>query len=372
MTSGQKRAPRSRIRGLDLARAIALFGIMGNHLLGAKTTVSLSMVVTMSDYHAAAFAVLIGCGVQLELEAAHRRQRSALTAVLMRAVFLIVVGLALGWVIHNVAVILVTLGLLTLVAHFAARLPQRTLVAVGIVVFLGGPALTVLNREHGWVGGLLNPNPTHLMDPFNTITALLIADPYPFLAWFLYALVGIGYVRWGRTHVRRPLWSACCCWVSAFVVAQIGMLLARTGGLTQVLTDPEGYSGSYLNVVTSALVVMGLILLCARIAGDHLELRKGLSSSVAAAEGNVFEVVVGVLVSVGQMTLTWYVVHVLVSERMIPFLENLPRRWAYLDFGVWALQVGVIVALTAWHRQYFQLGPLEAVPRWLAAKTLRR
>lgn len=358
---------RGRQLGLDVARALALVGIMGNHLLGGGTYAARATSQLMSDYHAVIFAVLIGCGVQLELDAARHRQRSPLRNVLVRGIFLITLGLGLGSVIHHVAVILLTLGLLTIVAHFAARLPNPAFLATLALTYLTGPALTVLNRAHGWTKQLLNPQLHHFTDPINATGSLLLADPYPFLVWTLYALVGIAYVRW-IIHRHTNLAATALAALGIFAAAKIfGRLLAPAGGTLRQLTETTGYSGSYLNVVASAAVAVLVISVCSLAANFAGRPAPAQPTRTSLPRTWPALAILPTLAAVGQLTLTWYVLHLLLSDPLIPTLEALPTQWRYADFAMWAAQVVVIVAVSAWHRRHYRYGPLEAIPRKVAS-----
>ena len=358
---------RGRQLGLDVARALALVGIMGNHLLGGGTYAAQATSQIMSDYHAVIFAVLIGCGVQLELDAARRHGNNPLRTVLVRCIFLIALGLGIASVTQHVAVILLTLGLLTIVAHFAARLPNPAFIAILTITYLAAPALTILNRAHGWTKQLLNAQLHHFADPINTTGSLLLADPYPFLVWTVYALAGIAYVRWiinRHTNLARTALAS----LVVFAVAKIaGRLLAPAGGILQQLTETTGYSGSYLNVVASAAVAIFIIATCSLVVKVVHRQSAANTKNLSLPRTWLAHEIIPTLAAVGQLTLTWYVAHLLVSDEMIPWLENLPPAWRYADFAMWAGQVLVIVAVSAWHRRHYRYGPLEAIPRKVAS-----
>lgn len=358
---------RQRQLGLDVARALALFGIMGNHLLGVNNWPSAAAVWIMSDYHAVIFAVLIGCGVQLELDAARRRQRNPLRNVLIRGTFLIFLGLGLGIVIENVAVILVTLGMLTVVAHFAARLRTPAFSVLATLTFLVGPLLTIYNRAHSWSPQLMNPEPRDFAHPFTSVTSLLLADPYPFLAWVIYALVGIAYVRWVVSR-HANLLAVMGISVVVFVAAKlVSAWLAASTPVVVSLTETVGYTGSYLNLVCSAAMSVFIIAACSYLVEIFPRGRMLPAGSWARARTWVGNQLLPTFAAAGQLTLTWYVAHLLVSDPIIPILEALPPAWRYADFAMWAAQVAVIVAISAWHRRYYRYGPLEAIPRKVAS-----
>lgn len=358
---------RWRQLGLDVARALALVGIMGNHLLGGGTYAAQATSQLMSDYHAVIFAVLIGCGVQLELDAARRRQRSPLRNVLIRGAFLILLGLVLGTTIKHVAVILVTLGMLTVVAHFAARLRTPAFSVLATLTFLVGPLLTIYNRAHGWSPQLMNPEPRDFAHPLTSVTSLLVADPYPFLAWVIYALVGIAYVRWVVSR-HANLLTVMGVSVVVFVAAKlVSAWLAASTPVVVSLTETVGYTGSYLNLVCSAAMSVFIIAACSYLVEIFPRGRALPAGSRARARTWVGNQLLPTFAAAGQLTLTWYVAHLLVSDPIIPILEALPPAWRYGDFGVWAIQILVVLVGSAWHRRHYRYGPLEALPRKVAS-----
>lgn len=344
---------RPRIGGLDVARALALFGIMGNHLMGSDTTASWFIVRIMADFHAVAFAVLIGAGAQLEYEAAKRRNDTSWLPVLIRAGFLIVLGLAVGWWATRIAVILVTLGLLTLVCR--AIVPARTSIVAAILAsfVIVGPLLTAANVAYDWGRPLYSPDFFDVVRPAAYIS-LMVADPYPFVAWVTYGVVGIMYVRLVVNAQRRYLAVAGGAIIGAAIALGVDLL---TRDLATLFTDRlltwEAYSGSYVNIISSALIVVAGVALCSWA----VENARGIAGKALT-----------VLAGVGQLTLTWYVVHIFASDRMIGFLENLEPHLAYLDIGVWAIQIALVCLLSPLYLANFRIGPLEAVPRWISQR----
>ncbi len=349
MSSEPVRAPqRQRLLGLDVARALALFGIMANHLLSGPTWAAHTLVHLMSDYHAVGFAVLIGAGAQLEGQRKSGREQAI--SVTMRAGFLCLLGFTLGMWVTSVAVILVTLGFLTALAYIGAKLPAKTLAVALVLVGLLGPVGTIANRLYEYLPANLNPNFYDLAHP-RQIAALFISDPYPFLAWLFYALCGIALMRWAGARAR-PVVVGISLVAGGFAVVLLTSCIPVPDQYVPYIAALE-YSGSYGNIAASAAIVCGLILCC-----YGLDLRMGDMARWAQSTWRV-------LAQVGQLTLTWYVVHVVVSNPIIPYLEHLERAERYVDFAVWVGQIVVIVAVTVLYRRAFRLGPLEAVPREL-------
>lgn len=346
---------RPRLLGLDVARALALFGIMANHLLSGPTWAAHTLVHAMSDYHAVAFAVLIGTGAQLEGQRKTGREQAV--SVALRAGFVCLLGFTLGMWVTSVAVILVTLGFLTALAFVGAKLPTKALLSALVLVGVVGPVATVANRLHEYLPTNLNPNFYDLAHP-RQIAALFISDPYPFLAWLFYALCGIALTRWARAHAR-PVVAGISLLTGGFVVVLLTTRMPLADDYAPYIAALD-YSGSLGNIVASTAIVCGLILCSYGFDQRVGDMARGVQRAWRG------------LAQVGQLTLTWYVVHVVVSNPIIPYLEHLEQAVRYLDFGVWLGQIAVIVTLTIPYRRVFRLGPLEAVPRELTRVWGRR
>lgn len=346
--SAEQSGSRNRIAGLDVARGLALFGIAGNHLMGANTTASWLITRIMADFHAVAFAFLIGSGVQLEYDAAKRRGQSSWPSVLIRAAFLVILGAIVGWWATRVAVILVTLGLLTVVARAVVGLATWALASLTGLIFLGGPLLTSGNVAFGWSGTLYSPDLTDAFRP-EAYLSFFVAEPYPFVTWTFYALVGMLYVR---LVLKKPrlYWLTTCLAIggAAIALAIDAATRPRASVFVDGLLTWEAYSGSYVNVASSALVVIAGVTLCCILADG--------------ARGHMRSLIT-VLTAVGQLTLTWYVVHILISDRIMTYLEHLPPHLAYLDIGIWVAQMIGFTLLSALYKGHFRYGPLEAIPR---------
>ena len=111
-----------RLRGIDAARGLALLGMMATHLLPtfeSNATLTPTWIgLTLSGRAAALFAVLAGVGLALSTGKDKPLEGADLTAarrgVALRALVIAAVGLTLGGLEVNVAIILVHYAVLFL------------------------------------------------------------------------------------------------------------------------------------------------------------------------------------------------------------------------------------------------------------------
>src|SRR6476661_8535500 len=162
--SGTKKgaAVSTRLAGIDAARGLALLGMMATHLLPTfESDAALTPTwigLTFSGRAAALFAVLAGVGLALStgkntpLEGA--QLSAARRGVALRALVIAVVGLSLGGLDINIAVILVHYAVLFLCILPFLGLGVKPLCAWAAGWILASPVLAYLMRP--W---LLAPEP---------------------------------------------------------------------------------------------------------------------------------------------------------------------------------------------------------------------
>ncbi|HWL98353.1 MAG TPA: heparan-alpha-glucosaminide N-acetyltransferase domain-containing protein [Nocardioidaceae bacterium] len=235
-----------RIVGIDMARALALFGMMATHLLPDSVdgrTVAWWQQVA-GGRAAALFALLAGVSLALitaraastpadadptqaestgagpeetpdrTTEATPERtpdgtqrpsRRTALRAaragILVRAAVIAVLGLFLGQLDTGIAVILTYYGVLFVFGLPFLGLGWRTLAALAAGWAVVSPVLSHLVREH--LPERLGPSPSLdflLQYPLRLVTELVFTGYYPTFQWLAYLLAGMAI---GRLPLRR-------------------------------------------------------------------------------------------------------------------------------------------------------------------------
>ncbi len=346
-----------RIIGLDLARAMAMLGMVIAHYVwpdDSGTAVDL-LAGAMKGRAMPLFVLLGGVGVTLAVSRFPTPDR----ALLVRAGLLFALGLLAHELSEWVAVILQWYGLLFALSPLLRRLPTTALVAAAAGVAVAG----------GWTFQVLGTWPRvaiawHDLDsPVRVGRALLVDGSYPLLpvgSFFLLGLV-IGRLDLRSARVARHLAAIGTAvglgslWLVDAIVATQGInptvfdAAKRTPNpsgydpsrfwATQLL-DHTGHSQMLAWVVSAAgtsIAVVGLCLLLAPRA----------------------KAFVGPLVSLGRMALTFYVFQIVLTQ-WVPFPSTTGHGQEMATTA--AIYLGFAAFAHVWLRAY-PAGPLEALLR---------
>jgi uncharacterized membrane protein len=197
--------PSSRLPAIDVARGIALIGMMAVHLLSSGSGAIGTVHTLAGGRSAALFAVLAGVGLALSSGGSHpdpERLRTARRAIAVRAALIAGLGLTLGGVPTPAAVILVYYGVLFLLALPVLGWSSRRLALAAAGWAVLSPVVSQLLRSAGLSEG---PGPnlfwSDLADPGTVARHLLLTGYYPVLTWGTYLLAGLAV---GRLALQRP------------------------------------------------------------------------------------------------------------------------------------------------------------------------
>ncbi|MDP9886710.1 heparan-alpha-glucosaminide N-acetyltransferase domain-containing protein [Pseudarthrobacter enclensis] len=373
-----------RLRGIDAARGLALLGMMATHLLPtfeSNATLTPTWVgLTFSGRAAALFAVLAGVGLALstgknkpvegpELSAARR-------GVALRALVIAVVGLTLGGLEVNVAIILVHYAVLFLCVLPFLGLGAKRLFAWAAGWLLASPVLAYLLRP--WLLAAEpplklghNPNWEDLGTPFRLLADVFLTGYYPALQWLSYLLVGLAIGRLVLTRALVPALLLVGGTVVAVAARTLGVAAMEDWGgraaLEKVLNSPGYPLASVLQVNLAGFPQddsWWWLASAAPHSGTTLDLLH--TSAVAAAVigaclllGRLAEWVdLDLLLPLrgpGAMTLTLYAVHVWVVSGF--YLKPLPAGWTedgmYFAHAAAAIMIGMLFVVLK------RRGPLE-------------
>ena len=388
-TAKPSKAPRSssaaeRLRGIDAARGLALLGMMATHLLPTfESNADLTPTwigLTFSGRAAALFAVLAGIGLALstgkEVPAEGTRLGAARRGIALRAVVIAAVGLTLGGLEVNLAIILVHYAVLFLCVLPFLGLKPKALCAWAAGWILVSPVLAYLLRP--WLLASNpplklghNPSWEDLSTPGQLLGDLFLTGYYPVAQWLSYLLVGLLIGRLPLTKALVPWLLLFGGTVLALVTKSLGVAAMESWGgraaLQDVLNAPDYPLDSVLQVNLTGVPQEGSwwwLASAAPHSGTTLDLAH--TSAVAAA-------VVGACLLLGRladwldldlllplrgagaMTLTLYTVHVWVVSGF--YLKPLPAGWTedgmYFAHAATAVVVGMVFVLLKWR------GPLE-------------
>ena len=364
--------------GIDLARAVALLGMMLAHL-GPPWTGFGSP--PLSDWLAAGraaplFAVLAGLSIglmtRLDPEGVGSRP-----AVVRRAAVLLVIGLGLAALPDlTILVILPCYAVLIAATVVVRGLSTRALVVLAVVWCLLSPAVLFGVRQ------VIDEPVTAVIQPSfggglgEVPVSLLVWGGYPAIVWFGYVLVGLVLARLDlrsavvtrRLVAGGAVATVATLWVAASALF-LGVFRDATGEprFEQLFVSPSAYdpldltwfwaagqhTSTPLNVLGSAGSAVLAIGLCL-----------WLCRSARAAR------LVSPLRAAGSMTLTLYVMHVVLTwanrERDAGFTGGF--------YSEWWVQALLLVTLAWLWRLIALRGPLEAIVRWCstARPRLRR
>ena len=416
---------RVRYVGIDLARFIAIAGMMAAHLLAplamfpgvsdSDRELAMGTSLISNGAPAALFAVLGGVSIVF----ATRKQLSgglvgkAMASVAVRGVVLIVLGVLLGFVDNNIIVILAYYGVAMILVAPLIKAKSWVLASLAAVLGLGFGWLNITLRRslevhmegpHINVGFITS-------DPLGTLRAIFVTGEYPAITWVTYLLVGMLIGRaltsatargaLGRTAAKLAVIGG-----AVFVVSQLvsnwllgklidfGVIepqasqqmshteilqaaqtqLLQIGGsgappsphiVSQLLAVP--HSGSIMDLARtmalSALVIGLLVWLCDRE-------RPQASASVATSPG-LGARLLDTVRAAGAAPLTIYTTHIVVSGiiqgtffRSAEQAGGLPETgipWWVMGPGALVLQLAGVLAIGAVLSITKRRGPLETL-----------
>ena len=365
-----------RLVGVDLARALAVFGMYVVHIgppLSATDGVA-SWVRYMADGHSSVlFATLAGFSLML---IAGRREpktglagRQAKARIAIRAVILLALGTAMAMEYGGV-IILGFYGVYFLLALPLVRLRARTLAIIAAALALVTPqlsfALSSLLTQP--VQQSINAyDPLHRLSDVGVLD-LLFTGFYPTITWIPFVIAGMALARLDLSQAAVQ-WRLAALG-AALTVAAYGMslLLAGKDALRSTAEDGSSSGGSgSMPLDSGALEPQASSLLTA---GPH----SGTTFDIIGSVGVAILVIVGAtvamdrlprlrrlatpVVAVGTMSLTAYVGHFVIQS----FLPGPGPESAHTTEQSWVpllmFILGAIVFAVIWSR-FFRRGPLE-------------
>lgn len=330
---------RGRLVGVDVARGLALIGMMAVHVtprLDPGGSASVAYLLA-SGRASALFAVLAGVGLALA--------RATPRGAVARAAVIASVGLTLGLMDTPVAVILVHYGVLFMCAVPFLRLPAGRLVPIAAAWLVTAPVLAHVLRAQVPPGPGGNPSWLSLTDPVQLLVELLLTGYYPVLQWTGYVLTGlaVGRLALARKDVALMLLGTGAVVAGGAVVAS-ELLLGPLGGAAYVDATLQTYG-------TTPTTSWWWLAVATPHSGTPLALLHGAGSALAVLGAGLLlapmaRVPLLPLAAAGSMTLTLYTLHVVA-----------------VGLGLRVLAVQVVLALGGamlW-RASGRRGPLESL-----------
>ncbi len=360
-----------RIAGFDIARALAIFGmiivnfktVMGAEQNGPVWLVSLTGL--LDGRAAATFVVLAGVGLSLLSQKGRTlgdpdRLAQDRRTLLKRALFLFVAGM-LYTPIYS-ADILHFYGVYIAVAAFLLTASTRQLfIYSGVLVLAFVVMFFALNYDQGWDWKTLEYD--GFWTPLGWVRHLFYNGFHPVVPWLAFLFVGmvIGRQDMRNRVIRRRVFM----WGLGIALAAEGVswLLVHTLSLGASLADQEAIVAIFGTEPMPPMpfyIIAGAGTACAIIA-----------ASVALSERYKDAIWLYPFVATGQLALTLYVAHVVIGMGILESigrLENQTLLFALMASIVFYVTGGVFAHL--W-RIRFKRGPFETIMRTLTAPRSR-
>jgi hypothetical protein len=346
-----------RLVGLDVARCLALLGMVATHVLDARTPDGeLATAQWLAGGRASAlFAVLAGVSLALMTrEPLHGRPLALRSlGIAGRAVLIALLGLLLGGLDSGVAVILTYYGVLFLLGLPFTLLRVRTLVLLTGGWVVVAPVVSHLVRPHLPERGFESPTFAQLADPGQLASELLLTGYYPVVPWLAYLLAGLVL---GRLDLRDPSL------LGALALGGLATAVLATR-ISGTLVDPAVASENATGMfgTTPADGDWDWLLVVAPHSATPFDLAQTIGSAVLVIAlcllverllPRAATMVLGVVLGAGAATLTLYSLHVVMLT---------PQVWPEEEPSAYVSHVVVLLTLGAVLRLQRRRGPLEAL-----------
>ncbi|PFG20182.1 putative membrane protein YeiB [Serinibacter salmoneus] len=344
-----------RLAGVDVARAVAILGMLiahlgtGHHPQGGTGE---DWMWWFDGRSSALFATLAGVSIALMSRRLDRRRPAGWGVLsgrlVVRAVVIMAIGVALMGLGTPVAIILPTYGVMFLMAIPVLRAPTWLLVLLGVLSATLAPVFVL------WLRTVTTGSPDPYDHLFQYGVGEMVWGYYPALVWIAYLVVGM--------VVGRGLLAAGNSRSAVLVLGAAGVALAAIGygagvwlsaGLTEeelaawpgVLANAEPHTDSPPEVVGNLGVTLAVLALCL------------LLCSVRPVE-----VALSPLAAAGSMSLTVYSAQIVVIAILGPDAVWYPVSNEPLIL----LALGSVLGAWIW-RLFLGRGPLERLVTWLSS-----
>jgi len=355
-----------RVIGVDVARGLALFGMMAVHVWDTiEDGVPTTPTVVAGGRSAATFAVLAGVSIAFLSGGRRRLEGRARTAagagLAVRALAIGLIGLLLGLTGTGIEVILPAYAVLFLLAIPLLGLSPAVLGTLAAALALAGPVLLVTTSDLD-LPHIYADSPTLLTvvtEPVGLLSSLFLTGPYPVVVYLAYLCAGLAVGRLDLTSRRVAVWllgGGAALAVAAKSVSDV--LLYPFGGLNR-LTAATGEDPTTLLWEPEQASSWWYLALSGPHAHTTLDVMHATGSALAVLGGSLLLTRVRVvdrllrpLQAAGAMTLTLYSAHVLLIAVGV-FDDSELGQYLFLV-------AGSLLFASLWRRRRAQ-GPLEGL-----------
>lgn len=357
-------AKNKRIEGYDVARALAIFGmiivnfkiVMGSSTAGADWLIVLAGL--FEGRAVALFVILAGIGLSLLSRKAFQSgddvaQKKARIRVLKRSAFLLIFGLLLATIWP--ADILHFYSVYMLIGAILLFQDSRYLVMVTIGLVIGFPILFLLfNYEAGWNWETLTQ--VDFWTPAGLLRSLFFNGFHPVFPWSAFLVFGMWL---GRQDVKSPQFRKYLIFVALAVLIITEVSVA---GLVALFSPELGQEVASFLFSRAPIPPMPFYMLSAGSSAVIL-----LMLVIQIGEQFSQTAWWRTLVITGQFALTLYVGHIIIGMGIMEFAGwingDVSLAWTIVYCIVFYLASTVFSLL--WNRQFKQ-GPFEYLMRRLS------
>ncbi|PIE51000.1 MAG: hypothetical protein CSA38_00585 [Flavobacteriales bacterium] len=351
-----------RITGIDVARALAVFGMIVVNFKVVLGENGLSWVKSFASIFegkaAATFVVLAGIGLALMTNSAIKNNdkiklKRIRRKILKRALFLFIIGLS--YIAIWPADILHFYGVYMAVVVLLLTHNEKTIIISAISLIVVYPILmTFWDYETGWNFVTLDYQDFWTIRGF--IRNLFYNGFHPVIPWTAFMLVGYWFGKQDLHHdkfIKKTFWVSLITFILIQSISYLAITFLAEGNqetvkeLTEMIgTNPMPPLPVYMfnGISVAFLIISACILVAKRFQGNFI---------------------IDTLTKTGQLALTFYVAHVIIGMGIIDIINPNKMGNYSIEFSmIYALVFSVLCVLFAliW-RKYKKSGPLEWIMR---------
>lgn len=336
--------PRGRIAAIDVARALAILGMLAVHV-GPTDAEGLGGRLYSIPHGRASilFVFIAGIGTALLAGSPNLTRSGTRLTLLWRALLLLPLGLALQELDHGAAVILQDYAIFFILAIVVIGWSDRWLLALAGASAVLGPLVFLWGQNTA--PHVYDRAVTAITDPVGSIVhGLILSGPYPLITWMAPFLVGLWI---GRRDLRSP-------WLHRQLAVGGAAGTALTVGLAVLLRtvfgSPSDVGGLYelLSMTPHSQMLLWLV---GGTAASAMTL--GVCLLVVHRAERLF----WPLTASGQLALTVYVGHLIMLHLAPETLTSDELSTAVIILT--GFTAAILILCAAW-RTWFARGPLEA------------
>lgn len=354
-----------RVLGFDMARALAVFGmVIVNFKVAMSATTGSTVLQNMASLlegrASALFVILAGVGIAFLTRAARestdtQQINRGRKSLLKRGLLLIVVGLM--FTVIWPADILHFYGFYFLLAALLFNAAERVLLLSIAIITISFPVLMlVFDYQHGWDWATLSYHGFWTME--GMARHIIFNGFHPILPWCAFLLLGawLGRQDFSSKAVRRKILK-----VSVVIVLSTELIF----GLIRLLLHKYnvGLSVDEINFLFSTSIIPPLPQYILAAGGSAVAI---IMICLDIGERFPNGLLTQALTKTGQLSLTIYLAHVLIGMGTLEAMGSLYDQ--SIEFSLLSATcfcVAAVVFSVCW-RKYFLMGPTEWMFRGLS------